>query len=80
MLITYLQIKPKSPIQRNSNNSGEDLILVVDTNVFIHELHFIKNVLNSHIKGEFKFYFFCFSMFDFDIFTSCLKNIYLSWF
>lgn len=29
----------------------ENVILVVDTNIFIHELDFIKNIMNSHIEG-----------------------------
>ncbi|XP_064072069.1 transcriptional protein SWT1 [Vanessa tameamea] len=37
--------------QRDSIGGGDNLVLVVDTNIFIHELDFIKNVLNSHIKG-----------------------------
>ncbi|RVE54722.1 hypothetical protein evm_000489 [Chilo suppressalis] len=32
-------------------DSKEQLLLVVDTNIFIHELDVIKDVLNSHIKG-----------------------------
>lgn len=53
--------------------SMKDLVLVVDTNVFIHELDVIKNFINSHIKGAylllanmeatcsvyFTYYFFC---------------------
>ncbi|XP_031762817.2 transcriptional protein SWT1 isoform X2 [Galleria mellonella] len=42
------------PVQCTKNsgtNNNENVVLVVDTNVFIHELDFIKNVLNSHIKG-----------------------------
>ncbi|KAJ0175836.1 hypothetical protein K1T71_008995 [Dendrolimus kikuchii] len=35
----------------NDAISNEALVLVVDTNIFIHQLDFIKNVLNSHIKG-----------------------------
>lgn len=31
----------------------ENVILVVDTNIFIHELNFIKNIMNSHIEGLF---------------------------
>ncbi|CAG9785821.1 unnamed protein product [Diatraea saccharalis] len=30
---------------------NQQLVLVVDTNIFIHELDVIKDVLNSHIKG-----------------------------
>ncbi|OWR41283.1 putative ubiquitin-protein ligase BRE1 [Danaus plexippus plexippus] len=33
------------------STSGDDLVLVIDTNIFIHDLDFIKVVLNSHIKG-----------------------------
>ncbi|KAF9418343.1 hypothetical protein HW555_004773 [Spodoptera exigua] len=33
------------------DNISTDLVLVVDTNIFIHELSIIKNVLNSNIKG-----------------------------
>ncbi|CAH0714665.1 unnamed protein product, partial [Brenthis ino] len=48
----FKQVKPKSsPLQRDNNCDGDNLVLVVDTNIFIHELDFIKNVLNSHIKG-----------------------------
>ncbi|XP_026314774.1 transcriptional protein SWT1 isoform X2 [Hyposmocoma kahamanoa] len=35
----------------NSTEIKENVVLVVDTNIFIHELDVIKNVLNSHIKG-----------------------------
>ncbi|KAG7306002.1 hypothetical protein JYU34_008572 [Plutella xylostella] len=39
-------------MQMNSTKDPDDnLVLVVDTNIFIHELDVIKNVLNSHIKG-----------------------------
>ncbi|XP_059055600.1 transcriptional protein SWT1-like [Achroia grisella] len=44
---------PSVQFSKNSGaNKSEDLVVVVDTNVFIHELDFIKNVLNSHIKGQ----------------------------
>ncbi|CAB3235211.1 unnamed protein product [Arctia plantaginis] len=33
------------------DNVNSNLVLVVDTNIFIHELDVIKNVLNSNIKG-----------------------------
>ncbi|XP_047507353.1 transcriptional protein SWT1 [Pieris napi] len=40
-----IQINP----QRDKND--KDIVLVVDTNIFIHHLDIIKNVLNSHLRG-----------------------------
>lgn len=52
----FLQIKPTLPLvnckKDNLNSNNENVVLVVDTNIFIHELDVIKNVLNSHIKGN----------------------------
>ncbi|KAI5642748.1 PIN domain-containing protein [Phthorimaea operculella] len=48
------EIKQNVPsFQCTKDNVGnkENIVLVVDTNIFIHELDVIKNVLNSHIKG-----------------------------
>ncbi|XP_053612276.1 transcriptional protein SWT1 [Plodia interpunctella] len=48
---------PVVPVQHTNEkvnfcrDNKDDLVLVVDTNVFIHELDSIKNVLNSHIEG-----------------------------
>lgn len=36
---------------KEKSSYDETLVLVVDTNIFIHELDVIKNVLNSHLKG-----------------------------
>ncbi|XP_072939113.1 uncharacterized protein Swt1 [Epargyreus clarus] len=36
---------------RDMGSDDQHVVLVVDTNIFIHELDFIKNVLNSHIEG-----------------------------
>lgn len=33
------------------DNINTEVVLVVDTNIFIHELDIIKDVLNSNIKG-----------------------------
>ncbi|XP_063377833.1 transcriptional protein SWT1 [Cydia fagiglandana] len=47
-----IQYEPPPKIPNHSTgNETEDVVLVVDTNIFIHELDVIKNVLNSHIKG-----------------------------
>ncbi|KAL0881204.1 hypothetical protein ABMA27_002308 [Loxostege sticticalis] len=46
--------KTVPPVQCTKDSLGsnnENLVLVVDTNIFIHELDVIKNVVNSHIKG-----------------------------
>ncbi|KAG6460211.1 transcriptional protein SWT1 [Manduca sexta] len=54
MDIDCKEIKPSVPAvicTKESVNNNENVVLVVDTNIFIHELDFIKNVLNSHIKG-----------------------------
>ncbi|KAI8422804.1 hypothetical protein MSG28_006549 [Choristoneura fumiferana] len=42
---------PYQPPKEVTGSNTEDVVLVVDTNIFIHELDVIKNVLNSHIKG-----------------------------
>ncbi|XP_063822955.1 transcriptional protein SWT1 [Ostrinia nubilalis] len=47
-------IKNVPAVQYTKDNVGsnnDNLVLVVDTNIFIHELDVIKNVVNSHIKG-----------------------------
>ncbi|CAH2108631.1 unnamed protein product [Euphydryas editha] len=46
------EVKQNIPTNPKDNlGGGDNLVLVVDTNIFIHELDFIKNVLNSHVKG-----------------------------
>lgn len=47
-----------SNVKDNVSSSKENLVLVVDTNIFIQELDFIKNIMNSHIKGNNVFYLF----------------------
>ncbi|KAJ2950257.1 hypothetical protein O0L34_g11620 [Tuta absoluta] len=42
---------PSFQCTKDNVGSKENIVLVVDTNIFIHELDVIKNVLNSHIKG-----------------------------
>ncbi|XP_023933787.2 transcriptional protein SWT1 [Bicyclus anynana] len=42
---------PTFPVQQEHHGNSDNVILVIDTNIFIHELDLIKNVLNSHIKG-----------------------------
>ncbi|XP_039751648.1 transcriptional protein SWT1-like [Pararge aegeria] len=42
---------PTFPVQKENVTNTDNVILVVDTNIFIHDLDCIKNVLNSHIKG-----------------------------
>ncbi|XP_012548724.2 transcriptional protein SWT1 [Bombyx mori] len=44
-------ISPVSSLHEDTSDLKENLVLVVDTNIFIHELDFIKDVLNSHVKG-----------------------------
>ncbi|KAM3963777.1 swt1 RNA endoribonuclease [Aphomia sociella] len=55
MDVDFKEVTHSTPSHQYTKNCAasnkEDLVLVVDTNVFIHELDFIKNVLNSHIKG-----------------------------
>ncbi|CAG4999442.1 unnamed protein product [Parnassius apollo] len=48
---TVPNLSQKQTSASNNNTVQEKIVLVVDTNIFIHELDFIKNVLNSHIKG-----------------------------
>ncbi|XP_068632612.1 transcriptional protein SWT1 [Battus philenor] len=49
---TMLSSRPKTPCDDSRIEIIQDgAVLVVDTNVFIHELHLLKNILNSHIKG-----------------------------
>ncbi|KAJ8730534.1 hypothetical protein PYW08_001947 [Mythimna loreyi] len=46
------EIKQVAPLVNcTKDNIGSEVVLVVDTNIFIHELDMIKNVLNSSIKG-----------------------------
>lgn len=42
---------PVPLVNCTKDNISSNLVLVVDTNIFIHELDIIKNVLNSSIKG-----------------------------
>ncbi|XP_013187068.2 transcriptional protein SWT1 [Amyelois transitella] len=61
MDVDYKEISPNVPaiqaqpskevVNFNRDSNKDELVLVVDTNAFIHELDFIKNVLNSHIQG-----------------------------
>ncbi|XP_075974444.1 uncharacterized protein LOC142975475 [Anticarsia gemmatalis] len=46
------QPKPATPaVNCTRDNINSNLVLVVDTNIFLHELDIVKNVLSSNIKG-----------------------------
>ncbi|CAK1540760.1 unnamed protein product [Leptosia nina] len=48
----FREFKHSTPIKPQRRNSSENnVVLVIDTNIFIHELDIIRNVLNSHLKG-----------------------------
>ncbi|XP_045495068.1 transcriptional protein SWT1 [Colias croceus] len=47
----FREVKENTPMRSQSNRDDSNVVLVVDTNIFIHELDTIKDVLNSHLKG-----------------------------
>uniref|UniRef100_A0A2A4K8H4 WW domain-containing protein n=1 Tax=Heliothis virescens TaxID=7102 RepID=A0A2A4K8H4_HELVI len=52
MEVDFKEIKQAAPqVNCTKDNINTNVVLVVDTNIFIHELDMIKIVLNSNIKG-----------------------------
>ncbi|XP_026733253.1 uncharacterized protein LOC113497753 [Trichoplusia ni] len=52
MDVDLKEVKQVAPLVNcTKDNINTEVVLVVDTNIFIHELDIIKDVLNSNIKG-----------------------------
>ncbi|XP_038215081.1 transcriptional protein SWT1 [Zerene cesonia] len=47
----FREVKENTSMRSQATSNENNVVLVVDTNIFIHELDTIKDVLNSHLKG-----------------------------